>query len=79
MDEDGEKMDDLESRVERAAYALERFNTSMYEWDDATFDIWFNKDPSFTTRIENWGNFRGTRKEKLFHEVRLVLEAAGVI
>lgn len=62
--------------VERAAKKLERWNKSIYEWTDEQFEIWWNKDPYFVERIKGWGHFRGTEKDKLLHEVRLVLEAA---
>ncbi len=62
--------------VERAAFALERHNKAAYEWSDELFEIWWNRDPDFVSRETGWGNFRGTRKEKLLLEVRLVLEAA---
>jgi hypothetical protein len=62
--------------VERAAYALERHNKSAYEWSDELFDVWWSRDPRFNEKINAWSNFTGTEKEKLFCEVRLVLDAA---
>ncbi len=62
--------------VERAALALERARMTAYGWTDDQFDIWFHRDPDFVTRIQTWSMFQGTPKQKLFHEVRIVLEAA---
>lgn len=64
-----------EALVEKAAYALERFRMSDYEWTDEQFEIWFNRDPRFVEQVHHWGNFSGTEKEKLFHEVRIVFSA----
>ena len=62
--------------IERAAYALERHNKSVYEWTDEEFDMWWNRDPRFTKKTNVWGNFAGTEKEKLFHEIEIALKAA---
>ena len=62
--------------VERAAMALEKDRTACYEWTDEQFDIWWNRDPSFVRNVTAWGNFIGTPKEHLFHEVRIALEGA---
>ena len=62
--------------VERAAKKLERYRVSSYEWDEETFERWWSVSDFFTTKIDVWDNFRGTKKEKLFHEVRIVLEGA---
>lgn len=62
--------------VERAAKELERRTKSVYEWTDEQFEIWWNHDPYFVERQNGWGFFRGTQKEKLLWEVRIVLEAA---
>lgn len=67
---------DFEARVERAAYALERARTSGYGWSDKQFDTLWNRDLDFTTRVTAWGDgFRGTKKDRVKHEARLVLQA----
>ncbi len=66
-----------DATVERAAKALERATTAAeYGWPDDAFEIWWNHDPLFTQKINNWGYFKGTKKEKLLWETRIVLEAA---
>lgn len=65
-----------DAMVEKAARALERFNTSAYEWTDEQFEVWWNEDTLFVERVHTWGNFRGTQKQYLFHKVRITLEAA---
>lgn len=60
--------------VEVAARAIERHRNPW--WDDDQFDIWWNRDPVFVTKKNGWGNFNGTRKEKLLFETRLALETA---
>lgn len=63
--------------VLKAAEALEWKTTAKsYGWTREEFDIWWNKDPAFVTRINGWGYFTGTQKEKLLFETRIVLEAA---
>lgn len=62
--------------LEKAARAVEKFNTEQYGWTDAQFEVWWNDDPTFVKQIHGWGNFRGTKKQYLFHKVRIALEAA---
>lgn len=63
-----------DAQIERAARAVERDRHP--EWTDAEFEIWWSRDPWFVTRLNNWGWFAGTHKEKAFHEARLALTAA---
>ena len=74
MDCDCDRITD--AMVEKAARAVEKFNTAQYEWTDEQFEVWWNEDPTFVERIHGWGNFRGTQKQKLLHEMRTALEAA---
>jgi ribosomal protein L37AE/L43A len=65
--------------VERAAKALEKkVKQSKYEWTDDQFEIWWNKDSRFVSHETSWGDAfgRGTHKNRLLWETRIVLEAA---
>lgn len=59
--------------IERVARAQERARNP--QWDDAAFDIWWEKDPYFCERITSWGYFRGTRKQRCLFEARAAVEA----
>lgn len=65
-----------DAMVEKAARAVEKFNTEQYGWTDEQFETWWNEDPVFVGQIHHWGNFRGTKKQYLFHKTRIALEAA---
>lgn len=67
-------MDDA-STIDQCVWAIERFRRP--EYDDEMFEIWFNHDPNFVEYKRNWGFFHGTEKDRLRHEVRLVLSAAS--
>jgi hypothetical protein len=60
--------------VERAAYAMERAHCTYY--DETQFEIWWNRDPLFVTRVGRWPDFEGTKKERVFWEARNALEGA---
>lgn len=60
--------------VERAAFAVER--ACNPHWTDEEFEIWWNRDPWFVTKIKGWGFFRGTEKERRLWEARIALTAA---
>ncbi|MBD9511528.1 hypothetical protein IB265_32755 [Ensifer sp. ENS10] len=63
--------------VERAAKALEkRIKQDTYAWTDEQFETWWNDDSRFVEKINVWGWFKGTQKEKCLHEARITLEAA---
>lgn len=62
--------------IERAAKALEKAQKAGYEWTEEQFEIWWNHDPYFVERIQGWGDFRGTMKDRCIWEARTILEAA---
>lgn len=59
--------------VEAAARALER--AKWPEWDDETFEIWWNNH-DFNMRVQRWKFFEGTLKQRVFWEARTALTAA---
>jgi hypothetical protein len=64
--------------VERAAYVLEKtIKQSCYGWSDEQFNIWWYKDQRFVSAVTGWGDAfgRGTHKERLIWEARIILEA----
>lgn len=70
------KAEITDEAVERAAKAAEKARMiGSYEWTDDQFEVWWNRDPDFVTKINVWGYFRGTRKERCIWEARIALTA----
>lgn len=65
--------------VEAMARAIERDRCRAYGWTDEQFETWWSRDPDFVAKVNEWGHFRGTRREKCIHEVEVSLTVLSPI
>lgn len=43
------------------------------QWSDEDFEIWWNYDSLFTRKVNTWGYFQGTEKERKIWMVKKAL------